>query len=105
MVLNYTCLVSVDLCFSFSPVLVIWVSFSVYCQFIDFAHLFVVGFVFFFPYRLSAFITHSIYLKKKTYPFYILPLTFVFDVFCHISFKVKLVNIFFLDCFMVCVIP
>ena len=69
MVLNYTCLVSVDLCFSFSPVLVIWVSFSVYCQFIDFAHLFVVGFVFFFPYRLSAFITHSIYLKKKNLPF------------------------------------
>ena len=48
MVLNYTSLVSVDLCFSFSRFLVIWVSFSMYCQFIDFAHLFVVGFFFFF---------------------------------------------------------
>ena len=103
MVLNYTSLVSVDLCFSFSRFSVIWVSFSMYCQFIDFAHLFVVG-VFFFSYRLSS-IHYTFYILKKNCPFYISPVTFVFDVLCHMSFKVKLVSIPFLYCLLVCVIP
>ena len=75
-----------------------------YCQFIDFAHVFVVR-CFFFSYRLSSIHYVSYILKKTNHPFHILPLTFVFDVFCHISFKIKLVNIYFLYCFMLCVIP